>query len=109
MTIVIKRESETWPISVIAIIILSPKFIGSFESAASRLAALVCFVAVVHFVAFSILLQLFQEKKKKKRKKNKHPKLKHSLRLERNTKPQCETQGLIEDYARSNGSKLSKR
>ena len=58
-------------ISEIAIIILSLKFIGSFEAAAfffyyitcfSRLAALVCFLAVVPFVIFRILLQQLQEK-----------------------------------------------
>ena len=44
-------------ISEIAIIILSLKFIGSFEAA-----ALVCFLAVVPFVIFRILLQQLQEK-----------------------------------------------
>ena len=34
ITIIFKRESETFPISKIAIIILSLKFIGSFEAAA---------------------------------------------------------------------------
>ena len=56
-------------ITEIAIMILSLKFIGSFEAAAfttelvfSRLATLVCFLPVVPFVIFRILLQQLQEK-----------------------------------------------
>ena len=61
---IVTGESETCPISEIAIIIVSLKFIGSFEAAAfllltcfSHLATLVCFLAVVLFVAYPILLQ----------------------------------------------------
>ena len=82
ITIIIKGESETCPISEIAIIIL---FIGSFEAEAfsftnlffSRPAVLVCFLAVLPFVAFPILLQQLQEKTRSE---------KNYLRFERNAK-----------------------
>ena len=74
---IIEGESETCLISEIAIIILSLKFIGSFETATfsftnlfffSRLAPSVCFLAIVSFVAFPILLQLLKEKRNEQQK-----------------------------------------
>ena len=84
--IISKGESETCPISEIAIIILSltdslsvhlklPCYL--FLICFSCLAALVCFVAVFPFVAFPILLQQLQEKNKQQ---------KNSICLERNVK-----------------------
>ena len=67
---IIKGESETCPISEIAIIIVSLKFIGSFQAAAFSFTNL--FFPPCHFsllssgrslVAFPILLQQLQEKK----------------------------------------------
>ena len=64
-----RKWNVTCQISEIAIIILSLKFIGSFEVAVFsftnlffRVAALVCFIVVIPFVAFPILLQQLQEK-----------------------------------------------
>ena len=108
IAIIIKGESETCPISEIAIIVFSLKFIGSFEAAAIsfigffyNLAALVCFLAIPLFPLLSspFCSNSFQIKK----------------RAASKFSPlwaQCETLGLIEDYARkfhqeANGSKLS--
>ena len=63
MSIIINGESETCPISEIAMIILSLKFICF-----SHLAALVCFLAVVPFVAFPILLQQLHDKNERQKK-----------------------------------------
>ena len=45
ITIIVKGESETCPVSEIAIIILSLKFIGSFEAAAFSLLKTLVFPA----------------------------------------------------------------
>ena len=97
MSFIINGESETCPISEIAMIILSLKFICF-----SHLAALVCFLAVVPFVAFPILLQQLHDKNERQKK------ILSPLSTMRNTI------GLIENYARkfhqeANGSVLSKR
>ena len=105
ISLIIKGESETSSISEITIIILSRKFIDSFEAAAfsftnlffppSRL-SLLSSGTVEPFVAFPILLQQLQEKKKKK-KKNSSQKILFPLRAMRDTNKEA------------NGSKLSKR
>ena len=88
ITIIIKGESETCPISEIAIIILSLKFIGSFEAAAIsfigffyNLAALVCFLAIPLFPLLSspFCSNSFQIKNEQHQ---------NSLRFERNAKHQ---------------------
>ena len=66
ITIIIKRESETCPISEIFIIILSTAEAFSFNNLFSRLAALVCVLEVVPFIAFPIFLQQLQEKNSEK-------------------------------------------
>ena len=84
ITNIIKGGSETRPISEIAIIILSLRFIFeaaplSFTNLFFPLSCLVCFLVVIPFVAFPILLQQLQEKNKQR---------KNSFRLERNAKHQ---------------------
>ena len=70
ITIINKGESETCPISKIAIIILSLKFVGSFEAAAFSFTNLFFppsrfsfFLAVVPFVAFPLCSNSFKNKK----------------------------------------------
>ena len=82
---IINGKSETCPISKIAIIIVSLKFIGSFEAAAFSFTNLFFPLSLFSlissgrlFVALPILLQQLQEKKKAVKK--------HSLRFERNAK-----------------------
>ena len=110
ITIIIKGESETCPnfwnhhnnsLSEVYQFIWSCRVFFYYWTCFWRLAALVCFLAVVPFVIFRILLQQLQEKTSSQ---------KYSLRLERNAKHQ----GLIKDYVgkfhqEAKGSKLSKR
>ena len=87
ITIIIRGESETCPnfwnrhnnsLSKVYRFIWSCRVFVYYWTCFSRLAALVCFLAVVPFVIFRILLQQLQEK-------NEQPKIFSSLRA------QCET------------------
>ena len=99
ITIIIKGESETCP--KVYRFIWSCCILFYYWTCFSRLAALVCFLAVIPFVIFRILLQQLQKKTSSQ---------KYSLHIGRNAKHW----GLIEDYVgkfnqETNGSKLSKR
>ena len=86
ITIIIKGESETCPnfwnrhnnsLSKVDRLVWSCRVFFHYWTCFSRIAALVCFLAVFPFVIFRILLQQLQEKTSSQ---------KYSLRIERNAK-----------------------